>query len=44
MDLAAVKPGQRMLVHAATGGMGMAAVQLARNLGLEVFSNASRGK
>ena len=38
------KPGQRVLVHAATGGVGMAAVQLARHLGLEVFATASRGK
>jgi polyketide synthase 12 len=44
VDLAAAKPGQRVLVHAATGGVGMAAVQLARHLGLEVFATASRGK
>ena len=44
VDLAGVKPGQRVLVHAATGGVGMAAVQLARHLGLEVFATASRGK
>ncbi|WP_421845661.1 type I polyketide synthase [Mycobacterium sp.] len=44
MDLADVQPGQRVLVHAATGGVGMAAVQLARYLGLEVFATASRGK
>ncbi|MCV7340349.1 type I polyketide synthase [Mycobacterium haemophilum] len=44
MDLAAMKSGQRLLVHAATGGVGMAAVQLARHLGLEVFATASRGK
>ena len=44
VDLAAVKPGQRVLVHAATGGVGMAAVQLARHFGLEVFATASRGK
>ncbi|WP_025736141.1 type I polyketide synthase [Mycobacterium genavense] len=43
-DLADVKPGQRVLVHAAAGGVGMAAVQLARHLGLEVFATASRGK
>ncbi len=42
--LADVKPGQRVLVHAAAGGVGMAAVQLARHLGLEVFATASRGK
>ena len=33
-----------MLIHAATGGVGMAAVQLARHWGLEVFATASRGK
>ncbi|CAM4456235.1 Polyketide synthase [Mycobacterium basiliense] len=43
-DLASVKPGQRILVHAATGGVGMAAVQLARHWGLEVFATASVGK
>jgi mycoketide-CoA synthase len=42
--LADARPGQRVLVHAATGGVGMAAVQLARHLGLEVFATASRGK
>jgi polyketide synthase 12 len=42
--LADVQPGQRVLVHAATGGVGMAAVQLARHWGLEVFATASRGK
>ncbi|HEY2503026.1 MAG TPA: SDR family NAD(P)-dependent oxidoreductase, partial [Mycobacterium sp.] len=44
VQLADVKPGQRVLVHAAAGGVGMAAVQLARHLGLEVFGTASRGK
>ena len=44
VDLAGVKPGQRVLVHAAAGGVGMAAVQLARHFGLEVFATASRGK
>ena len=42
--LADVKPGQRILVHAGAGGVGMAAVQLARHFGLEVFATASRGK
>ncbi|SPM42307.1 erythronolide synthase, modules 3 and 4, partial [Mycobacterium numidiamassiliense] len=44
VDLAGVKPGQRILVHAAAGGVGMAAVQLARHFGLEVFATASRAK
>ena len=42
--LAGVRAGQRVLVHAAAGGVGMAAVQLARHLGAEVFATASRGK
>ncbi|MDT5230822.1 MAG: mycoketide-CoA synthase, partial [Mycobacterium sp.] len=44
VHLADVKPGQRVLVHAGAGGVGMAAVQLARHFGLEVFATASRGK
>ena len=42
--LAGLKAGERVLVHAATGGVGMAAVQLARYWGAEVFATASRGK
>nr|BBX77129.1 polyketide synthase [Mycobacterium florentinum] len=42
--LAGLKAGERVLVHAATGGVGMAAVQLARHWGAEVFATASRGK
>jgi mycoketide-CoA synthase len=42
--LADVKPGQRVLVHAGAGGVGMAAIQLARHFGAEVFATASRGK
>ncbi|WP_139329371.1 zinc-binding dehydrogenase, partial [Mycobacterium sp. IS-2888] len=42
--LAGVKAGQKVLVHAATGGVGMAAVQLLRHWGAEVFVTASRGK
>ena len=44
VDLGAVKPGDRVLVHAGAGGVGMAAVQLARHLGAEVFATASPGK
>jgi len=43
-DLAGLRSGERVLVHAATGGVGMAAVQLARHWGAEVFVTASRGK
>ncbi|MFH9818982.1 SDR family NAD(P)-dependent oxidoreductase [Streptomyces sp. NPDC017230] len=42
--LAAARPGQSLLVHAAAGGVGMAALQLARHLGLTVYATASTGK
>ena len=44
VDLAGLREGERLLVHAASGGVGMAAVQLARQLGAEVFGTASPGK
>jgi NADPH:quinone reductase-like Zn-dependent oxidoreductase len=44
VDLAHLRAGERVLVHAATGGVGMAAVQLAQHLGAEVFGTASPGK
>ncbi|MEU1288815.1 SDR family NAD(P)-dependent oxidoreductase, partial [Kitasatospora sp. NPDC005856] len=43
-DLAALRAGESVLVHAAAGGVGMAAVQLARHLGAEVYGTASTGK
>ncbi len=44
VDLGAVRAGERVLVHAAAGGVGIAAVQLATHLGVEVFGTASPGK
>ncbi|MCX5381018.1 type I polyketide synthase [Streptomyces sp. NBC_00091] len=44
VDLAGLKAGERVLVHAAAGGVGSAAVQIARHLGAEVFGTASEGK
>ncbi|WP_396452171.1 SDR family NAD(P)-dependent oxidoreductase [Actinomadura sp.] len=44
VDLAGLRPGERLLVHSAAGGVGMAAVQIARHLGAEVFATASPGK
>ncbi|QWF78545.1 type I polyketide synthase [Amycolatopsis sp. CA-230715] len=44
VDLAGLHSGQSVLVHAAAGGVGMAAVQLARHLGAEVFATASPAK
>ncbi|KUJ64074.1 hypothetical protein ACZ90_62420 [Streptomyces albus subsp. albus] len=43
-DLAGVGAGRSVLVHAAAGGVGMAAVQLARHWGAEVFGTAGEGK
>ncbi|WP_035845805.1 type I polyketide synthase [Kitasatospora azatica] len=43
-DLARLQPGERVLVHAAAGGVGMAATQLARHWGAEVYGTASFGK
>ncbi|SES49568.1 polyene macrolide polyketide synthase, partial [Streptomyces sp. yr375] len=43
-DLAQVQSGDRVLVHAGAGGVGMAAIQLAQHLGAEVFATASPGK
>ncbi|MFL5909184.1 MAG: SDR family NAD(P)-dependent oxidoreductase [Gaiellaceae bacterium] len=43
-DLAGLKEGERVLVHAGAGGVGMAAVQLARHAGAEVFATASPAK
>ncbi|MFB9414867.1 type I polyketide synthase, partial [Dactylosporangium matsuzakiense] len=44
VELGDLRAGQRVLVHAAAGGVGMAAVQLARHLGAEVYATASHGK
>ncbi|MGW1642842.1 type I polyketide synthase [Streptomyces lavendulae] len=44
VDLAGLKAGQSLLVHSAAGGVGMAATQLARHLGAEVYGTAGPGK
>nr|WP_037902314.1 type I polyketide synthase [Streptomyces sp. NRRL S-350] len=43
-DLARITEGESLLVHAAAGGVGMAALQLARHWGVEVYGTASAGK
>ncbi|ONK10088.1 type I polyketide synthase [Streptomyces sp. MP131-18] len=43
-DLAGLAAGQTVLVHAGAGGVGMAAVQLARWWGAEVFATAHPSK
>jgi candicidin polyketide synthase FscB len=44
VDLAGAQAGQRLLVHAASGAVGMAATAIARHLGLDVYGTASPGK
>ncbi|WP_405716141.1 type I polyketide synthase [Streptomyces xanthophaeus] len=43
-DLAGLTEGESVLVHAAAGGVGMAAIQLARLWGAEVYGTASEPK
>ena len=43
-DLASLRAGERVLIHAAASGTGMAAVQLARRMGAVVVATASRRK
>ncbi|MDX2543668.1 SDR family NAD(P)-dependent oxidoreductase, partial [Streptomyces sp. WI04-05B] len=43
-DLGGLRAGESVLIHAATGGVGMAATQIARHLGARVFGTASPGK
>jgi NADPH:quinone reductase-like Zn-dependent oxidoreductase len=40
VDLARVKPGQKVLVHAGAGGLGSTVIQIARHLGLYVATTA----
>ena len=44
LQRADAKPGETVLVHGASGGVGTAAVQLARARGLRVFGTAGRDK
>ncbi|MGH3379127.1 MAG: SDR family NAD(P)-dependent oxidoreductase, partial [Actinoallomurus sp.] len=44
VDLAGVRAGETVLVHAGAGGVGMAAIQLLRHLGAEVYATASPAK
>ncbi|MGA2031843.1 MAG: SDR family NAD(P)-dependent oxidoreductase, partial [Thermoguttaceae bacterium] len=40
VTLARLQPGERVLIHAGAGGVGLAAIQIARHLGAEVFATA----
>ena len=39
-----LKPQERVLIHAAAGGVGISATQIARNIGAEIFGTASPSK
>lgn len=44
VETADVRPGQRVLIHAAAGGVGHVAVQIAKARGAHVIATASAGK
>ncbi|GAA0988664.1 hypothetical protein GCM10009555_070850 [Acrocarpospora macrocephala] len=44
VELAGLRAGETVLIHSAAGGVGMAAVQIARHLGADVLATASPGK
>ena len=44
VELADLKAGERVLIHGAAGGVGIAAVQLARHIGAEVFATAGNNE
>jgi NADPH:quinone reductase-like Zn-dependent oxidoreductase/acyl carrier protein len=43
-DWAKLNPGDKVLIHAASGGVGLAAIQMAQQHGAEVFATASTFK
>jgi 8-amino-7-oxononanoate synthase len=44
VDRAEIKRDDRILIHSAAGGVGQAAIQIARIHGAEIFATASQGK
>ncbi len=44
VDIGGLSAGQRVLIHAGAGGVGQAAIQIARHLGAEVFATAHPNK
>jgi NADPH:quinone reductase-like Zn-dependent oxidoreductase len=42
--MGSLREGNRLLIHAAAGGVGIAATQIARNVGAEIFGTASPAK
>ncbi|MEY8016620.1 fatty-acid--AMP ligase [Mycobacterium servetii] len=44
VEIAGLSAGQRVLIHAGSGGVGQAAIQIAHHLGAEVFATAHPSK
>jgi NADPH:quinone reductase-like Zn-dependent oxidoreductase len=44
ITMGGLRQGQRVLIHAAAGGVGTAAVQIAKGVGAEIFGTASAAK
>lgn len=44
VEMGGLREGQRVLIHAAAGGVGIAATQIAREIGAEIFGTASASK
>ena len=44
VEMAGIRRGERVLIHAASGGVGQAAIQIARHAGAEVFCTAGSEK
>ncbi len=44
VDIAGLVGGQRLLIHAGAGGVGQAAIQIARHLGAQVYATAHPSK
>ncbi|MDQ0585331.1 sulfolipid-1 biosynthesis phthioceranic/hydroxyphthioceranic acid synthase [Streptomyces rishiriensis] len=40
MELSRLRPGERVLIHSATGGTGQAAIAVARHVGAEIYATA----
>ncbi len=43
-DLARLKVGEVVFIHGASGGVGTLAIQIARNLGAEIYASSSKAK
>ncbi|MCC6809970.1 MAG: SDR family NAD(P)-dependent oxidoreductase, partial [Deltaproteobacteria bacterium] len=44
VERARLRRGERILIHAAAGGLGLAAIQVSQRIGAEIFATASKSK